>query len=82
MPDRIACGLVGSVGKLVGAVNVLANGFGGLEALKDGVEDEADFRLRSAARKIDGKEREEESGGSQSEDMGYGISDMGGGHRV
>jgi len=81
LPDGIACGLVGSVGKLVGAVNVLANGFGGLEALKDGVEDETDFRLRPAPWKIDGEEREEESGVSQSEDMGYGISDMGGGHR-
>jgi hypothetical protein len=46
LPDGIACGLVGSVGKLVGAVDALTDGFGGLEALKDGVEDETNFRLR------------------------------------
>jgi hypothetical protein len=81
LPDRIAGGLVGAAGKLVGAVDTLTDGFGGLEALENSVEDETDFRLRPAAWKIDGEEREEESGVSQSEKMGYRISDMGEGHR-
>ena len=43
LPDGIAGGLVGAVGELVGAVDILANGLSGLEPLEDGIQDEADF---------------------------------------
>ena len=45
VPDRVGEGLVGWSGELVGTINRLADGVGGLEALKEGIDDEADFRL-------------------------------------
>jgi hypothetical protein len=45
VPDGIAKGLIRRSGELVGTINRLADGFGGLEALKEGINDEADFRL-------------------------------------
>ncbi len=45
IPDGIAKGLIGRSGELVGTINRLADGFGGLEALKEGIDDEADLRL-------------------------------------
>jgi hypothetical protein len=43
IPDGIAKGLIGRSGELVGTINRLADGFGGLEALKEGIDDEPDL---------------------------------------
>ena len=43
IPDGIAKGLIGRSGELVGTINRLADGVGGLEALKEGIDDEADL---------------------------------------
>jgi len=45
IPDGIAKGLTGRRGNLVCVVDGLADGFGGLEALKEGIDDEANLRL-------------------------------------
>jgi hypothetical protein len=43
IPDGIAKGLIGRSGELVGTINRLADGFSGLEALKEGIDDEPDL---------------------------------------
>jgi hypothetical protein len=43
IPDGIAKGLIGRSGELVGTINRLADGFGSLEALKEGINDESDL---------------------------------------
>jgi hypothetical protein len=43
IPDGIAKGLIGRGRNLVCAVDRLADGFGSLEALKEGIDDEADL---------------------------------------
>ena len=45
VPDRIGEGLVGWSGELVGTIDRLADGLGGLETLEQSVDDEADFGL-------------------------------------
>ncbi len=45
VPDRVGEGLVGWSGELVGTINRLADGVGGLKTLKEGIDDEADLRL-------------------------------------
>ena len=43
IPDGIAKGLIGRSGELVGTINRLADGVGGLKTLKEGIDDEADL---------------------------------------
>jgi len=43
IPDGIAKGLIGRRRNLVCVVDGLTDGFGSLEALKEGIDDEADF---------------------------------------
>ena len=45
VPDRVGEGLVGWSGELVGTINRLADGLGGLKTLEQSVDDEADFGL-------------------------------------
>jgi hypothetical protein len=45
IPDGIAGRLVGWIGKLICLINRAADGFGGLKALQNCVDDQADFRL-------------------------------------
>jgi hypothetical protein len=45
VPDRVGEGLVGWSGELVGTINRLADGVGGLKTLKEGIDDEANLRL-------------------------------------
>ena len=59
VPDRVGEGLVGWSGELVGTINRLADGVGGLEALKEGIDDEADLRLGLDER---GSEKESKQG--------------------
>jgi len=43
IPDGIAKGLIGRSGELVGTINRLADGVGGLKTLKEGIDDKADL---------------------------------------
>ena len=43
VPDRIASGLVGGIGKLVSAIDRAADGLSCLQALKDGIDDQPNF---------------------------------------
>ena len=45
VPDRVGEGLVGRGGELVGTINRLADGLGGLKTLEQSVDDEANFGL-------------------------------------
>jgi hypothetical protein len=55
VPDRIASGLIGGIRKLVGLVYRTPNGFCGLQALKDGIDDKTHFGLATGTRSSQGE---------------------------